>query len=71
MYLNIFPSLDNLLPDSAGMKTQAGQGGNTGTQLQPFSVRFKNIIVKLAELCSFFSAMERSEMSKIFNRNKL
>ena len=35
-----------------GRKTHAGEAQHT--QLQPFLVRFKNIIVKVAGLCSFF-----------------
>jgi hypothetical protein len=50
MYLS-----DNLIPDSTEVKKQAGWWGAQHTQLQPFSVHFKNIIIKLTGLCCFFN----------------
>jgi hypothetical protein len=47
----IFSSSDNLISDSVGVERQAGQGGKHSGHS---SSCFKNIIVKLAGLCSLF-----------------
>jgi hypothetical protein len=64
-------SPDNLIRDSAEVKRKAGQRGSTAHAAQPFSVRFKNIVIKLAGLCSFFQAVERSGVSEIFNKHNI
>ena len=48
----VLSSSDNLTPDNARVTRQGGEAQRA--QLQPFSVRFKNIIIKLAWLSSFF-----------------
>jgi hypothetical protein len=53
----LLSSSDNLSPARVRAKRHAGKGGGgeaQRAQLQPFSVRFKNIIVKLEALCTFF-----------------
>lgn len=51
---------DNKIPDSMDVKSELFRAEAQHTQLQPFSFRFKNILVKLAGMCTFFEAMERS-----------
>jgi hypothetical protein len=53
MCMYVLSSSHNLIPVSAGVNRQAGSGGEAQrTQLQPFPLRFKNIIWYLEALCS-------------------
>jgi hypothetical protein len=46
--------LGKLIPGERGWGGKLVRAEAQNTQLQPFSVRFKNIIVTLAGLCCFF-----------------
>jgi hypothetical protein len=59
-YPRLLSPSDNLILDSAGVKRQVGQGNSTAQAAPTLFCPFQKIIVKLARLCTFFLAMERS-----------